>query len=145
MAGPPRKKGPAVASRLLASLRPLDADGVHDWRTFLARRATVANMTEVLERCPTLREMFDRGKGYTLAGDPAPLHSNIRLEFAEALYQTVRRQRPRIAIEVGMAGWHTFDHTLLAWWYVDKMLPAGGIVGFNDCDWQPWRRPSVSC
>jgi len=42
-------------------------------------------------------------------------------------------------------GWHTFDHTLLAWWYVDKMLPAGGIVGFNDCDWQPWRRPSVSC
>lgn len=155
--------------------------------------------------------MFDRGKGYTLAGDPAPLHSNIRLEFAEALYQTVRRQRPRIAIEVGMAygvaslailsalrdsgpegklisidpnqssewkgggvaaiakaglsdrhelieeydydalprlrasglrvdfayldGWHTFDHTLLAWWYVDKMLPAGGIVGFNDCDW----------
>ena len=155
--------------------------------------------------------MIERRTGYTLTGDPAPLHSNIRLEFAEALYQTVRRERPRVAIEVGMAygvaslailsalrdngpegklisidpnqstewkgggvaaiakaglsdrhelieeydydalprlrasglrvdfayldGWHTFDHTLLAWWYADKMLPAGGIVGFNDCDW----------
>lgn len=32
-------------------------------------------------------------------------------------------------------GWHTFDHVLLDWWYLDKMLPVGGIVGFNDCGW----------
>jgi hypothetical protein len=32
-------------------------------------------------------------------------------------------------------GWHTFDYTLLDWWYLDKMLPAGGVVGFNDCGW----------
>lgn len=30
-------------------------------------------------------------------------------------------------------GWHTFDYALVDWWYVDKMLAAGGIVGFNDC------------
>ena len=32
-------------------------------------------------------------------------------------------------------GWHTFDHAFLDWWYVDKMLSVGGIVGFNDCGW----------
>ncbi|MBB4634504.1 O-methyltransferase [Longimicrobium terrae] len=30
-------------------------------------------------------------------------------------------------------GWHTFDYTLLDFWYVDRMLRAGGVVGFNDC------------
>jgi predicted O-methyltransferase YrrM len=32
-------------------------------------------------------------------------------------------------------GWHTFDYALVDWWYVDKMLTVGGMVGFNDCDW----------
>jgi predicted O-methyltransferase YrrM len=30
-------------------------------------------------------------------------------------------------------GWHTFDYTLLDFWYLDRMLPVGGIVVFNDC------------
>ncbi|MGH7769405.1 MAG: class I SAM-dependent methyltransferase [Candidatus Binatia bacterium] len=30
-------------------------------------------------------------------------------------------------------GWHTFDYALLDSWYLDKMLKAGGILGFNDC------------
>lgn len=30
-------------------------------------------------------------------------------------------------------GWHTFDYVLLDFFYVDKMLRPGGIVGFNDC------------
>ena len=30
-------------------------------------------------------------------------------------------------------GWHTFDYTLLDWWYIDKMLSVDGIVAFNDC------------
>jgi predicted O-methyltransferase YrrM len=30
-------------------------------------------------------------------------------------------------------GWHTFDYTLLDFWYLDKMLDVGGIVGFDDC------------
>jgi predicted O-methyltransferase YrrM len=32
-------------------------------------------------------------------------------------------------------GWHTFDYTLLDWWYVDRMLKVGGTVAFNDCSW----------
>lgn len=30
-------------------------------------------------------------------------------------------------------GMHTFDYTLLDFFYIDKMLNVGGIVGFNDC------------
>jgi predicted O-methyltransferase YrrM len=135
--------------------------------------------------------------------------SNISQTFADALYETVLKNRPAVSLEVGMAfgvsslailaalrdigqagklitidphqstdwkscgptaisraglsdrhelieafdyivlprlldsslkidfayidGWHTFDYALLDWWYVDKMLSVGGIVGFNDC------------
>jgi predicted O-methyltransferase YrrM len=30
-------------------------------------------------------------------------------------------------------GWHTFDYALLDFWYLDRMLKTGGVVGFNDC------------
>lgn len=30
-------------------------------------------------------------------------------------------------------GWHTFDHAMLDFWYIDRMMSAGGIVAFNDC------------
>jgi len=30
-------------------------------------------------------------------------------------------------------GWHTFDYTMLDFYYIDKMLKTKGIVGFNDC------------
>jgi hypothetical protein len=30
-------------------------------------------------------------------------------------------------------GWHTFDYTLLDFWYLDKMLEVGGVIGFDDC------------
>jgi predicted O-methyltransferase YrrM len=30
-------------------------------------------------------------------------------------------------------GMHTFDYTLLDFFYIDKLLKVGGIVGFNDC------------
>ena len=30
-------------------------------------------------------------------------------------------------------GWHTFDYTLLDFFYIDRMLDPGGIVAFNDC------------
>jgi predicted O-methyltransferase YrrM len=32
-------------------------------------------------------------------------------------------------------GWHTFDHVLLDFFYLDKMLGPGGLIGFNDCNW----------
>ena len=30
-------------------------------------------------------------------------------------------------------GWHTFDYTLVDFWYIDKMLNVNGTVAFNDC------------
>ena len=30
-------------------------------------------------------------------------------------------------------GWHTFDYTLLDFFYIDKMMDPGGVVAFNDC------------
>jgi predicted O-methyltransferase YrrM len=30
-------------------------------------------------------------------------------------------------------GWHTFDYTLLDFFYIDRMLAPGGVVAFNDC------------
>lgn len=42
----------------------------------------------------------------------------------------------RSGVELDLAyidGWHTFDYTLLDFFYIDKMLHESGIVGFNDC------------
>ena len=33
-------------------------------------------------------------------------------------------------------GWHTFDYTLLDFWYLDKMTEVGGHLAFNDCGWR---------
>jgi predicted O-methyltransferase YrrM len=30
-------------------------------------------------------------------------------------------------------GWHTFDCAFLDFWYSDRMLTVGGVIGFNDC------------
>lgn len=48
---------------------------------------------------------------------PRLLEANTKLDFAY------------------IDGWHTFDYTLLDWWYVDRMLKPGGIAVFNDCAW----------
>ena len=33
-------------------------------------------------------------------------------------------------------GWHTFDYVLNDFFYIDKMLSVGGVVGFNDVSWR---------
>jgi len=33
-------------------------------------------------------------------------------------------------------GWHTFDYTLLDFWYTDRMLRVNGVVALNDCGWR---------
>lgn len=30
-------------------------------------------------------------------------------------------------------GWHTFDYVLVDFFYLDKLLNVGGVIGFNDC------------
>lgn len=46
---------------------------------------------------------------------PRLLENNLQLDFAY------------------IDGWHTFDYTLLDFFFIDKMLSEGGIVAFNDC------------
>jgi len=168
-------------------------------------------MSNLLKQCPVIEEILIKRSAYTLTGEQIPVHSDIGIAHAEALYETILRTRSSNVLEVGMAfgvsslailtalrdlgqngkllsidpvqtpywkgcglasitraglkdrhemhedydynvlpklltsglkidfayidGWHTFDYTLLDWWYVDKMLNAGGIVAFNDCAW----------
>jgi predicted O-methyltransferase YrrM len=33
-------------------------------------------------------------------------------------------------------GWHTFDYTLVDAFYLDKLLPVGGMLAFNDAGWR---------
>jgi predicted O-methyltransferase YrrM len=37
-------------------------------------------------------------------------------------------------------GWHTFDHTLMEFFYIDRLLKAGGVVAFDDADWPSVRK-----
>jgi predicted O-methyltransferase YrrM len=37
-------------------------------------------------------------------------------------------------------GWHTFDYSLIDFFYIDKMLRVGGIVVFDDADWASIRK-----
>ena len=64
----------------------------------------------------------------------AGLDGNHRLiERADyvALPQLVD-ERQRIGFAY-VDGWHTFDYTLLDFFYLDKMLTPGGAIAFNDC------------
>ncbi len=50
-------------------------------------------------------------------------------------------------LRVGFAfidGWHTFDYTLLDFWYLDKMLDVGGVIGFDDCEY-PAVHKAIRC
>jgi hypothetical protein len=64
----------------------------------------------------TLIEQFD------YLALPQLLQSQQRIEFAY------------------IDGWHTFDYTLLDFFYLDKMLDVNGVVGFNDCGYQAVNR-----
>jgi len=37
-------------------------------------------------------------------------------------------------------GWHTFDHTLIDFFYIDRMLSVGGVVIFDDVGYPAIRR-----
>jgi len=53
--------------------------------------------------------------GFDYAELPRLLADGLRLQFAY------------------IDGYHTFDHTLLDFFYVNRMLDVGGVVAFNDC------------
>ena len=71
----------------------------------------------------------------------AGLH-NIREAGYESLYEfhegASQQVLPALAVQgqriefAFVDGWHTFDHTLIDFFYIDQMLTAGGIVVFDD-------------
>lgn len=164
--------------------------------------------------CPILQAMLATGEVREPGegGEIRPLKGHIHVGNCNALYETVRKRRPRRVIEVGLAygastlailaglrdsgsdgiltsidpfqkkdwrniglanveraghrdrhrliekpsflalpellqggescdfgyidGWHTFDYALVDFFYLDKMCPVGGVIGFNDCGWR---------
>jgi len=60
-------------------------------------------MNVLASECQVLKEMLETGTATDKDGQPVQMHSQIYPHFAEALYQTVLRHRPRVVVEIGMA------------------------------------------
>lgn len=47
----------------------------------------------------------------------------------------------KVAIDLGyIDGLHSFDYAFVDFYFIDKLLRAGGVLGFNDCGWHSvWR------
>ena len=81
---------------------------------------------------PAQHDQYWRGGG---------LHAISRAGY-ESLYEfhesTSQQVLPALAAQgqkIGFAfidGWHTFDHTLIDFFYIDQMLEPGGVVVFDD-------------
>ncbi|MEJ5340391.1 MAG: class I SAM-dependent methyltransferase [Thermogutta sp.] len=64
----------------------------------------------------------------------AHLHTHIRQPSFVALPQL---QSDGTVIEFAyIDGMHTFDHAFIDFFYCDKMLRVGGIIGFDDAGWR---------
>lgn len=71
------------------------------------------------------------GLGLVARTDRAAQHQLIEEPDYLALPQLLAEgHRPGFAYIDGM---HTFDYVLLDGFYVDKLLPVGGVAAFNDC------------
>src|SRR5271170_1662357 len=60
-------------------------------------------MSKLLESCQILKDMFESRSSYSQSGERIPIHSNIQLSYAEALYELVLRTDPAVVLEVGVA------------------------------------------
>jgi len=105
-----------------------------------------------------LDAMQRHGNGRLIGMDPAQhdgtwrgggLHNLQRAGFADRYEfheETSQRVLPRLAaagtrIQFGFIdGWHTFDHTLVDFFYIDQMLDVGGVVVLDDVGYPGLRR-----
>ena len=65
------------------------------------------------------------------------------IKFFEEPSQTVLPYLETMGVKVDFAfvdGWHTFDHTLVDFFYIDKLLNVGGVVVFDDSNWPSIRK-----
>ncbi len=61
------------------------------------------------------------------------------IDFIEEPSETVLPELLKRKTRIDFAfvdGWHTFDHTLVDFFYINMMLNIGGVVAFDDADWQ---------
>ena len=66
-----------------------------------------------------------------------------RYEFHEKPSQTVLPQLCAGGTRIQFAfidGWHTFDHTLVDFFYLDRMMDVGGMLVLDDVDYPAIRR-----
>lgn len=105
-----------------------------------------------------LDAMKDFGNGRLIGMDPAQhdrtwrgggLHNLRRAGFSDRYTfheETSQRMLPRLAeagtrIQFGFIdGWHTFDHTLVDFFYLDQMLDVGGVVVLDDVGYASLQR-----
>ncbi|MDI6788820.1 MAG: class I SAM-dependent methyltransferase [Planctomycetota bacterium] len=65
------------------------------------------------------------------------------IEFHEQTSQLVLPQLESQGRKVDFAfvdGWHTFDHTLVDFFYIDRLLRVGGVVVLHDAGWPSIRK-----
>jgi predicted O-methyltransferase YrrM len=105
-----------------------------------------------------LDAMQENGGGRLIGMDPAQhdgtwsgggLHNIQRAGYADRYEfheDTSQRVLPHLAeagtrIQFGFIdGWHTFDHTLVDFFYIDQMLDVGGVVVLDDVGYPGLRR-----
>jgi predicted O-methyltransferase YrrM len=105
-----------------------------------------------------LDAMSEHGDGTLIGMDPAQhdhtwrgggLHNIARAGFAdryEFFGETSQRVLPRLVesgrrIQLGFIdGWHTFDHTLVDFFYMDQMLDVGGVIVLDDVGYPGLKR-----
>lgn len=72
--------------------------------------------------------------------------SNVRRAGLDALHRFVAKPSYAALPELLASGFnadfgyidgnHVFDHALLDFFYLDRMMQPGGVIGFNDCGWR---------
>jgi len=130
------------------------------YRTVLARRPALVvevGMAYGLSTLSILAALRDAGGGRLISIDPAQSTDysgtgllNVRRAGLESFHELVEAPSflalPRLLDERTLIdfayidGWHTFDYALVDFFYLDRMLKAGGCVAFNDCGWRAVHR-----
>jgi len=141
--GTPHKLHSHIPSRFAEAL----------YRTVLARRPSLVVEVGMAMGCSTLAILTALeqagGNGRLISIDPSqPAYQNCGLAAVRRSGLAARHQHlaqpdflalpqllaARTAVDLAyIDGNHTFDYVLLDFWYLDRLVPVGGVIGFNDC------------